>query len=247
MTDTVYFRNKSGKTVTDLRVKLVWSDPDTAYSENLLDAPVEDGETVELEDLSSLELCGRSISVKVTADAEREKNVLIDDRVTDSMLLSIDRDYRITVRYDADGESDRLEGLYLRNDSSDNFDAIYVINQDMINEKRFDYVFERSDIEAYFEDHPAEDSSSYNHYEADDYYVKINDFDRKEIVHIDEWSADDLHDCKLLFKAESSGDVYYGRISVSQIDQFVYNVLVSVKLNGYDEIKGDVVYTDIED
>ena len=243
--DTVYFRNESGKTVTDLRVEQVWSD--SSYTENLLNTPIEDGETVELEGISILELCGRSVKVKVTADEVRERNVLIDDELTEGLLLSMDRNYKISVLYDADEESDRLEGLYMRNDSSDNFDAIYVINRDLINENEFEYEFKRADPDEFFEDHPAQDPSLYNHYNADDYYIKIDDFERKEIAYIDEWTADDLHECELLVMALSSGDVFYGEIRVSQIDMFAYNILVSVKLNSDDVIKGDVVDTDIQE
>ncbi len=245
----VRFRNESGKTITDLRVDLEGGRLNDAFSENLLDAALKDGKTVELKGYSCLQLCGELIDVQFTFDGGNTytKTVSIDEALADSLLLGIDRNHDIRVVSKNDEDAEYQEGLYLLNASNDDFDEFYVLIWEMVDadEDDYDYHFSRSDIEAFFEEHPADDPDEHMDYEPDDYYVRVKNLNEGETAYVDEWTADDLEDSLLLFKGVVEDEVFYGDCNVSVTDEFTYNLLISVNINGRDEIRGDVIETDL--
>ena len=237
----VYFVNRTGSKISTLQMKIGSSG---SWSDDLLSSSLKSGDYIEIPNVSTSEVRNQTVYFR-TSTSGTGKSVKVTSTTKNSVVFSLGSS--LSVKYNVDpGEKSYEEGLWIYNNSDVDFDKVYVINSDDIDEDDYNSSF--SDIEDYFTDHDS--TSKYDKYEADDFWEKISDLDDGDEDFIDQWDADDLAGNTLYFWAVDNNDNdYYGEIKVGKSSKFEYNAYVTIDDADKDkeELDLDIEYDYAED
>ena len=226
----VFFRNETGATISDLRIKTGQG----TFSLNQLTNTVGNGKTVELSRLTPAYVVGCHVEFMVGSDDDKVGAVNVSINKMGDILFVMDEDYELRVSDGTGDDGDLLgTGMYLKNCSNEYFDRFYVINGNEVDPDDFDLEFD--DAADYFR--------AVDDYDPADYYESKRNFKDKSTIHIDQWDADELQRATLYFKAESGSSKYYGELKLRKSDTFEYNIYIELDVS-IGEVEAEIVEID---